>query len=416
MNRTTYKPMKRNTPPPLSKGTPDFQLLVFTLLLVGFGVVMVFSASSSLAAVSEKYNHDALYFVKRQLMWAVIGFVAMLVAMNIPYSFYKKWFVPFFIVTLIMLALVPYIGKDLNGAKSWFGVGSIGIQPSELAKIATVLYLAALITKKGEVFRDFKRGLFPVMIIVGVVVGLIMLQPDFGSAMILAMTAGIIVIAGGANMKHIFNCAFVGLLGVGAVLGMSYVISPDKLTSGYKFGRIQSWLDPLHDIQASSYNLVESLKAISHGGWTGAGFGQGIQKLLYLPYPYNDFIFAVIAEELGFIGTTLFLIVYAYLIWRGLLIALRCPDIYGTLVGVGIIGNIAVQAFINIGGVTRTIPITGVTLPFISYGGTSLLITMGSIGILLSISREYTRAAQSKTSNRKSGTSQKKDYRPLRPV
>ncbi|EPY04219.1 stage V sporulation protein E [Paenibacillus sp. E194] len=412
--------MKRDTPSPPAKGTPDFTLLVLTLLLVGFGVVMVYSASSSLAAVSALYNHDALYFGKRQLMWAGLGFIAMLIAMNIPYTMYKKLFIPLFIVTIIMLMLVPYIGKDVNGARSWFGVGSIGIQPTELAKISIVLYLAALITKKGEKFRDFKKGLFPVMIIVGFVVGLIMLQPDFGSAMILAFCAGVIVIAGGANLKHIMNCLLVGLTGVIVVLGLHFLLSPGKLTDGYQFARIQSWLDPFQDAQGTSYNLLQSLKAIAHGGWTGAGFGQSIQKLLYLPYPYNDFIFAIIAEEWGFIGTSIFLIVYLMFIWRGIMIALRCPDTYGTLVSVGIVGIIAVQAFINIGGVTRTIPITGVTLPLISYGGSSLLITMASIGILLSVSREANRMNHDKKpigslpNSRKRTT--KKDYRPLRSV
>lgn len=379
---------------------------------------MVFSASSSLAAVSDKYNHDAFYFVKRQALWAVLGFIAMLFAMNIPYKAYKKLFIPLFVVTLIMLMLVPYIGGSLNGARSWFNIGPVGIQPSELAKIATVLYLAALISKKGEKFRDFKKGLFPIMIIVGVVVGLIMLQPDLGSALILTMTAGIIVIAGGANLKHIFNCILIGLLGILIVVGISMLFSPEKITEGYKFGRFMSWIDPFHDEQNASYNLLHSLKAIAHGGWTGTGFGQSIQKLFYLPYPYNDFIFAVIAEELGLIGTTIFLLVYAYFIWRGLLIALRCPDIYGTLVGVGVIGNIAVQTFINIGGVTRTIPITGVTLPFISYGGSSLLITMASVGILLSISRHSVRVDQPKTirSDSRTVSANKKDYRPLRPL
>ncbi|NMM51376.1 putative lipid II flippase FtsW [Paenibacillus aquistagni] len=406
---------RKPSSPKLSKGTPDFQLLVLTLLLVGFGVVMVFSASSNTAAVSKDFNFDAFYFVKRQLMWAVLGFIAMLIAMNIPYQFYKKWFLPLFIVTAVLLLLVPYFGVSINGARSWFRLGKISLQPTEIAKIAIVLYLSALITKKGEKFREFKRGLFPVMIIVGFVIGLIMLQPDFGSAFILAITAGIIVIAGGANLKHIFNCALVGLLGVITVLGINMLIPSSGTDGGYRMGRIQSWLDPFHDAQNASYNLLQSLKAIAHGGWTGAGFGQSIQKLLYLPYPYNDFIFAVIAEELGFIGTTIFLCFYAYFIFRGLLIALRCPDIFGTLVGVGIIGNIAIQAFINIGGVTRTIPITGVTLPFISSGGTSLFITMASVGILLSISREWNRVSQEKTT-RKTTVEHRKDYRPIRPV
>ncbi|OPA78560.1 putative lipid II flippase FtsW [Paenibacillus selenitireducens] len=382
--------MRENQSQPKRRGAPDFQLLILTVLLVGFGLVMVFSASSSIAVISKKFNYDSLYFVKKQLMWAGLGFIVMMIAMNIRYEKYKKLFIPFFILTIILLALVPFVGVSLNGARSWFGVGSVGIQPTELAKITTILYLAALISKKGETFRDFKKGFLPVIMIVGFIAFLIMLQPDFGSCMILVGCCGIVIIAGGANLKHIFACVVV--LGIGAGIGMVVnMLFNSSAGSGYKAGRISSFLNPWSDPQGTGFHLLNSLKALGHGGLTGAGFGQSIQKLHYLPYPYNDFIFAVIGEELGFIGSALFLIFYLYFIWRGLIVALRCPDRYGTLVGVGIMGLIAIQTFINIGGVSQTIPITGVTLPFISYGGSSLLIMLGSIGILLSISREANR-------------------------
>lgn len=382
--------MKESKTQPKRRGAPDFQLLILTVLLVGFGLVMVFSASSSIAVISKKYDYDALYFVKKQLMWAVLGFFVMMIAMNIHYEKYKKLFIPFFILTIILLALVPFVGVSLNGARSWFGIGSIGIQPTELAKITTILYLAALISKKGETFRDFKRGFLPVILIVGFIAFLIMLQPDFGSCMILVACCGIVIIAGGANLKHIFACVVV--LGIGAGIGMlvNMLFNPSA-GGGYRAGRFTAYLDPMSDPLGTGYHILNSLKALGHGGLTGAGFGQSIQKLHYLPYPYNDFIFAVIGEEFGFIGSTLFILFYLYFIWRGLIVALRCPDRYGTLVGVGIMGLIAVQAFINIGGVTKTIPITGVTLPFISYGGSSLLMMLGSMGILLSISREANR-------------------------
>lgn len=380
----------RETEPQTKKGAPDFQLLILTLMLVGFGLVMVFSASSSITVISKNFNYDSLYFTKRQLLWAGLGGLAMLVAMNIHYAKYKKLFVPVFVLTIIMLMLVPYIGVVRNGARSWFGVGSLGIQPTELAKITTILYLAALITKKGDHFRNFRKGFLPVMLIVGFIAGLIMLQPDLGSCLILVACCGIIIIAGGANLKHIFASILVLIIGASLVISVNALFNPDR-GSDYRAGRIASFLDPWGDPQGSGYHLLSSLKALGHGGLTGAGFGQSIQKLHYLPYPYNDFIFAVIGEEFGFIGSALFLLCYLYFIWRGLIVSLRCPDPYGTLVGVGIVGLIAVQAFINIGGVSHTIPITGVTLPFISYGGSSLLIMMASMGILLSISREYNR-------------------------
>ncbi|EXX88084.1 stage V sporulation protein E [Paenibacillus darwinianus] len=371
------------------RGRPDFLLLILTLLLVGFGLVMVFSASSNIAATSADYNRDALFFTKRQLIWVVLGFILLLTAMNIRYNWYKKGYVLFFIPVVIMLILVPIIGETRNGARSWFGFGSFGIQPTEFAKLAIVLYLGAIIVKKGEKFREFKRGLLPVMATTGVICGLILLQPDIGSTLILAGSAGIIILAGGANLKQLFVAGVILSIVVTIIVSVSMIANPD--TWAYRIDRFTAYANPLQDEQDSGYNLSKSLQALGHGGLTGAGFGNSVQKLKYLPFPYNDFIFAVIAEEFGFIGSLLFLLTYLFFIWRGLVVALRCPDIYGTVVGVGIMSMIAVQAFVNIGGVTGAIPITGVTLPFISYGGSSMLVTLAAMGVLLSISREDNR-------------------------
>lgn len=391
--------MKQQTAQTKTKrGTPDFQLLILTLLLVGFGLVMVFSSSSSIAIASERFNNDPLFFTKKQLMWALIGVVGMFFAMNIRFNKYKKLYAPFFLFTTVMLLLVLITGKVLNGARSWIHIFGFSVQPAEFAKIAIILYLAALITKKGERFRDLKTGYFPVLIIVGFVAGLIMLQPDFGTCFILVSTCGLVIYAGGASMKHIMGSILLVVLGGALAFGanalFSSMSSPDNATStvteaktNYKIGRIQAFLDPLSDPTDGSLNLYRSLVAIGDGGITGSGVGQGTIKLHYLPNAYNDFIFSVIGEELGFLGSTLFLLVYLYFIWRGIIVSLRCPDPFGTLVGIGIMGLIAIQAFINIGGVTQTIPVTGVTLPFISYGGTSLFVMMVAMGIVLSISR-----------------------------
>ncbi|MDO7905270.1 putative lipid II flippase FtsW [Paenibacillus sp. JX-17] len=382
------KPVKR-------RGTPDFQLLILTFLLVGFGVLMVFSASSSLTGASSKFGNDPYYFLKKQAMWAVVGTLFMFVAMNLPLKSYKKLFKPLFLVTVLLLIAVLFT-KGLNGASSWLQIVGLGIQPTELAKIASILYLAALITKKGERFRDLKTGYVPVTVIVGFIAGLIMLQPDFGSCFILVATCGLVIYAGGASTKHMLVTMLILIVtaalmfGVGSLFGSSSSSSSvgDQAEKNYKMGRIEAFLNPSADKQNTSYNLYQSLMGIGEGGITGSGFGQGIIKLHYLPNPYNDFIFSVIGEEFGLIGTGLFLLLYLYFIWRGMLIALRCPDPFGTLVGTGVMGLIAIQAFINIGGVTKTIPLTGVTLPFISYGGSSLLAMMLSMGIMLSISRE----------------------------
>ncbi|MGM0879457.1 MAG: putative lipid II flippase FtsW [Bacillota bacterium] len=370
----------------VSRGRPDFLLLILTLLLVGFGLVMVFSASSSIAVVSQKFQNDALYFTKRQLAWAGLGVFIMLIMMNLRYQVYKKAFMLFFIPVMIMLMLVPFVSESINGARSWFGIGDLGIQPTEPAKLALILYLGALISKKGEKFREFKKGLLPVIIIVGFICFLIMLQPDLGSCMVLAACASIMILAGGANLKHVFVAGTAVILLVSVIFGIWMAAAPKQW--GYRIDRLTSYTDPLADQQDTGFHLVSSLQALGHGGLTGAGFGESVQKLHYLSYPYNDFIFSVIAEEFGFIGSTIFLLFYLLFLWRGLIVALRCPDQYGTVVGVGIVGLIAVQAFVNIGGVTGTIPITGVTLPFISYGGSSLLVCLMSMGVLLSISRE----------------------------
>ncbi|WP_338587874.1 putative lipid II flippase FtsW [Paenibacillus sp. Y5S-9] len=391
--------MKQQTAQTKTKrGTPDFQLLILTLLLVGFGLVMVFSSSSSIAIASDKFNNDALYFTKKQLMWAIIGLFGMFFAMNIRFNKYKKLYAPFFLLTTVMLVIVLISGAMLNGARSWIRIFGFSVQPAEFAKIAIILYLAALITKKGERFRDLKTGYIPVLVIVGFIAGLIMLQPDFGTCFILVATCGLVIYAGGASMKHIMGSILLVVLGGALALGanalFSSVSSPDSATvslteakQSYKMDRIQAFLDPLSDPTNGSLNLLRSLVAIGDGGITGSGIGQGTIKLHYLPNAYNDFIFSVIGEELGFIGSALFLLVYLYFIWRGIIVSLRCPDPFGTLVGIGIMGLIAIQAFINIGGVTQTIPVTGVTLPFISYGGTSLFVMMVAMGILLSISR-----------------------------
>jgi cell division protein FtsW len=390
--------MRNTKPEARRRGTPDFQLLILTLLLVGFGVIMVFSASSSVALLNKDTNFDSLYFVKRQAAFAVLGLFIMLVAMNIKMEKYKKLFVPLFFITILLLVIVLFTGS-LNGARSWIRYGSIGFQPTELAKISIILYLSALIVKKGDRFRDLRTGYIPVTVIVGFVAGLIMLQPDLGSCFILVATSGLIIYAGGASIKHITASVALLVLGASIVFGIGSLFG-DSGTDGqavakqdYKVGRFQAFLNPMENKQGVGYNLVQSLQAIGDGGLSGSGFGKGIIKLHYLPNSFNDFIFSVIGEEFGFIGTTIFLMLYLYFIWRGMLISLRCRDPFGTLVGTGIMGLIAIQAFINIGGVTQTIPITGVTLPFISFGGSSLLIMMFSMGIMLSISRENTKQA-----------------------
>lgn len=371
------------------RGTPDFVLFLLTLGLAGFGLLMVFSASS----MSNAYHYeDALYFTRRQAAAFVLGLAGLLFFMNIHITRLKKWAKPLFIVVLVMLFLVPIIGQNVNGARSWFKLGPLNLQPAEFAKLGIILYLASLISKKQEKIRDLKNGLVPALLVVGFVSFLIMLQPDFGSTMVLVLIAALVIVVGGANLKHIFLLGLVG--GASAALVVVFkVLTDPSFTSGYQVARITAFLDPWQDERGAGYHIANSLYALGHGGWSGAGFGQSIQKLHYLPAPHNDFIFSIIGEELGFIGATLFLITYLLFLWRGILVSLRCEDSFGTLVGIGVIGMIGIQALINLGGVTNTIPLTGVTLPLISYGGSSMLVTLSSIGIVLGLSREQSKAA-----------------------
>jgi cell division protein FtsW len=318
--------------------------------------------------------------------------------MNVPYTFYKKHFVGIaFIVFLLLIAvLIPGIGLLRNGARSWINLGFASLQPAEFAKLAIIIYLSALITKKGDNIRDIKKGLVPVFVVLGLFCGAIMLQPDFGSMVILVLTAMAVIVAGGANLKHLLY----GGIPFAIVGFLSVVFTP------YRWNRLQNVGDPWADGMdglGTGYQLAHSYFALAHGGITGAGLGKSIEKYLYLPEVQTDFIFSIIGEELGFLGAGFFLLVYLFFLWRILVITLRVQDTFAALVGIGVVSMIFVQAFINVGGVTGLIPITGVPLPFISYGGSSLLLNMISIGIVLSISREnYKQTVQKLEGRRRS--------------
>ncbi|WP_134683122.1 putative lipid II flippase FtsW [Brevibacillus migulae] len=372
-----------------TRGVPDFVLLILTALLLGIGVTMVLSASS-IYAYTGVYtsrgcgicNGDELFFVKKQIMWAVLGIIAMLVAMNIPFSFYKRNFRWIVVGSFVLLLLVLAVGSEGKGAQSWFKLGGASIQPAEIAKLGIILYLAAIIDKKGDRFRQFKSGLIPPLVVTGIFFVLIAIQPDLGSAAVLLGTAALVMICGGARISHLFMLT----VPIGSLFLASYVT-----LYSHALSRLTTFMDPWSDPMGAGWQLKQSLFALAHGGLSGVGFGKSVQKYLYLPEAHTDFIFSIIAEELGFIGTVLFLLLYILFLLRGLQICLRCKDTFATLVGVGIVSMIGLQALINIGGVTGALPLTGVTLPFISYGGSSLLITLVSTGILLSVSREVSK-------------------------
>ncbi|BAU26121.1 cell division protein FtsW [Aneurinibacillus soli] len=379
-----------------TRGRPDFVILIFTLLFVGFGIVMVYSASSVYAL--NRFHTDT-YFVKKQLISAVIGLVAMSFAMNIPYTFYKKNFVQIAlgIILLLLLVLIPGIGLWRNGARSWLNLGIFQLQPAEFAKLAVVIYLSALISKKGQQIETWKKGLQPAITVIGIFGILIAAQPDMGSAAILGLTAVSVLVAGGAKFKYLLRIA----IPIAAAAIALIVTSPYRMSRVTNIG--DPWSDGMNGL-GSGFQLAHSYFAIAHGGMVGTGFGKSIEKYLYLPEVQTDFIFSIIGEELGFIGATLFLILFILYLWRIILITRRVNDLFANLIGIGVASMISIQALVNIGGVTGLIAITGVPLPFISYGGSSLLLNMLSIGIVLSISREAYRQAVQKAEGKGGAT------------
>ncbi|QRG65764.1 stage V sporulation protein E [Brevibacillus choshinensis] len=357
------------------RSAPDFVIIFATLFLLGIGIVMVYSASA-IVAQKAPFN-DPYFFAKRQLIFALLGITAMYVTMNIDYWVWKQWAKPGFYASIGLLILVLIIGIEVNGSKSWLGFGAFGIQPGEFAKLGVVAFLARWLSDNQKQIVLFRKGLVPALAIPMACFGLIMLQPDLGTGTVLTGTAIVMIFAAGARISHF---AALGMVGVAGFIGLI-------LSAPYRIKRITSFLDPWSDPLNTGYQIIQSLYAIGPGGLLGLGLGQSRQKHLYLPEPYNDFIFSIVAEELGFIGGTLILLLFLLLLWRGMRTAITAPDLFGSLLALGIIGMIAIQVIINIGVVTGMFPVTGITLPFLSYGGSSLTLMLTGVGVLLNISR-----------------------------
>ncbi|HBI02911.1 MAG TPA: stage V sporulation protein E [Paenibacillaceae bacterium] len=355
------------------RSNPDFLIIITTFFLLAIGVVMVYSSSAVVAA----QNGDPFHFSKRQLIFAVLGVVSMFVTMNIDYWFWKKWANTGLIICFVLLVVVLIIGNEVNGAKSWLGIGAFGIQPAEFTKLAMAVFLAKWLSEHQKDIISFKKGLVPSLTIVCLAFGLIMLQPDLGTGTVLLGTSLLMIFISGARLKHLMGLALIGVAGFAALI----------IAAPYRIKRITAFIDPWQDPLGAGYQLIQSLYAIGPGGIMGLGIGMSRQKFLYLPEPYNDFIFSIIAEELGFIGGTTVLLLFLLLLWRGMRVAITAPDLFGSLLAVGIIGMVAIQVVINIGVVTGLFPVTGITLPFLSYGGSSLTLMLTGIGVLLNISR-----------------------------
>ena len=359
-----------------ARSAPDVWILISTLLLLTIGVVMVYSAS---AVIAYHEFGDYFYYLKRQLLFAVLGIIAMFFIMNMDYHVWKKYAKIGLIIcfALLIIVLIPGIGVIRGGARSWLGIGSFGIQPSEFMKMGMILFLAKLLSDQQSQITSFTKGLLPPLVLVGVAFGLIMLQPDLGTGAVMVGASLLVIFTAGARILHL------SFLAIGGIAGFVGLI----LAAPYRLQRITAFLDPWQDPLGAGYQAIQSLYAIGPGGLVGLGLGMSRQKYSYLPEPQTDFIFSIIAEELGFIGGMVVLLLFLILVWRGMRTAITAPDTFSSLVAVGIVGMVAVQVIINIGVVIGLMPVTGITLPLISAGGSSLTLMLTSIGILLNISR-----------------------------
>lgn len=351
-------------------------LLFIVVALMGVGLVMVYSASSitSLAQMS-----DGLYYFKRQLLWVVIGLAAMLLTSGIPYHKLEKLSVPLLGVAifLLILVLIPGVARDIGGAKRWIRFGSLGFQPSEFAKMCFVLYMAHSITARQKVIKSFMHGMLPDLIVTGIVFALIYKEPNLSTATLIGGTYFAMYFLGNGSLANLG-----GLAACGIVMVVSLMFG-----ASYRMRRFTAFLDPWENAKTSGYHIIQSLVAIGSGGVWGLGLGESRQKFFILPERHTDFIFAITCEELGLVGGIAVLLLFFILIWRGLYIASRAPSMFGFLTAAGITCVIGLQVVVNISVVLSLMPTTGVTLPFISYGGSSTLFLAIGVGILLNISR-----------------------------
>ncbi|MPM27411.1 putative peptidoglycan glycosyltransferase FtsW [bioreactor metagenome] len=360
--------------PKMKLGEVDFILFATILMLVTVGVVMVYSASSYFAAF--RYE-DPEYFLWRQLFSASIGMVAMFFTLNTDYHKLKKYTRILIIFTFIALCLV-FVFPPVNGAQRWIRLGPLSFQPSELTKYVVVLYVAKSIEAKGERIKLFLKGVIPHLAFAGFFAGMVILEKNLSIATVIMLVTVAMLFIGGTKFSYIAEMGL-GLLGL---VGLAIWFEP------YRMKRITGFLDPWSDSQVTGYQLVQSLLALGSGGLTGVGIGQSRQKCFYIPEPHNDFIFSVIGEELGFIGCMFIVILFIIFLWRGIMAASKAKDVYGALLATGITAVVILQSLINIAVVTGSMPVTGVPLPFISYGGTSLAINMMFMGVLLNITRQ----------------------------
>ena len=351
-------------------------LFVSVFLLSIFGIIMIYSSSYIWA--NYKFG-DSFRYIKLQSLFFIIGIILMILISNVDYRIYNKnaWNIFAFCTILLVLVLIPGIGSVRNGSRSWFGIGSFGIQPSEFAKLSLIILTSKYLTNSDKYLSSIKKGIIPILFLLFLIFGLIMLQPDFGTGMIIVVSIISMLYIAGVNMKFFIGLGLIGIVGIIALI----VVAP------YRMDRITSFLNPWADPLGTGFQIIQSLYAIGPGGLFGMGFLNSRQKHFYLPEPQTDFIFSIISEEFGIMGAILVSLLFISILYCGIKISLECKDSFGKYLSFGIIFQMIIQAIMNLSVVIGLIPVTGVTLPFLSYGGSSLLVSMASIGIIMNISK-----------------------------
>ncbi len=362
---------------PFSAKQPDYILIAIIYVLISLGIIMVFSSSYVMA---YKWYGDSFYFFTRQAFSALIATIIFLVAMKIDYQYWRKFATPILLISLFLLIIlyIPGVARYIRGARRWLYLGPFPFQPSELAKVALILYIADCLTRKTDKdIGTFVRGILPVFLVTAFIFILIFAQPDFSTGIVVLGCSFIMLFIGGSRITQLFTLiTFLTPPGIIMVLGKEY-----------RRVRLLSFLNPWEDPLKSGFHIIQSLIALGSGGVAGVGIAQSRQKFFYLPDQHTDFIFSIIGEELGFLGASIVILLFLVFLWRGFMIAWRAKDTFGALLAAGITSLIVFQALVNISVVTKVFPTTGITLPFISYGGSSLIVNMFCCGILLNISK-----------------------------
>lgn len=361
----------------------DYSLLFIVLFLLGFGLVMLYSTSSYEAA--QNYGSSTYYLIK-QLKATILGLIGMMVVANIPYHFWEKFYGLGYIVSVVLLGLIPFFGHEAGGAKRWFRIGGLSIQPSEIAKLCMILFLAVMICKMGKGIRTFKGFIAIMLTPMPVVIMVWKLTSNLSSAIIVLGIAVLMVFVASPDYKKFILMGLTGIAGAALVVFL-IVNAAGEGGLGYRGERVLAWLNPEAYVSDTGYQTLQALYAIGSGGIWGKGLGQSMQKLGFIPEAQNDMIFSIICEELGLFGAVAIILMFVMLIWRLMVIANNAPDLFGALLVVGVMGHIAIQVILNIAVVTATIPNTGISLPFISYGGTAVLFQLAEIGLVLNVAK-----------------------------